>query len=268
MGALHEGHASLIRAGVAMAQARELPGGCVVSIFVNPTQFDDRADYDRYPRDLDEDLKVCDSAGAACVFAPREEDIYPPDEKVEAPRLPDVATKPGLEDAQRPGHFGGVCQVVKRLFDLVRPVAAIFGDKDWQQLQVIRAMAKDLRLPVEVLGAPTIRDADGLAMSSRNRFLAPQDREQAQAIPRALRQALGAANPEAAEEIMRLVLTESAINPEYAVVREASTLLRPTDITPATQWRSLIAARVGSVRLIDNAPWQPRAFGVTGSREA
>jgi len=258
MGALHEGHAALIRAGSALAKNREMPGGCVVSIFVNPTQFNERSDYERYPRDLDEDLKVCDQAGAACVFAPREDDIYPPDEKVEVPKLPAVATQPGLEDAHRPGHFAGVCQVVKRLFEIVKPTAAMFGDKDWQQLQVIKGMAKELRLPVEVLGAPTIREPDGLAMSSRNRFLSPEDREQALAISRALRQSLGAANPEAAEEVMRLVLTEFGIKPEYAVVREATTLTRPADVTPETQWRALIAARIGSVRLIDNAPWTAR----------
>ncbi len=258
MGALHEGHAALIRAGAALAQARELPGGCVVSIFVNPTQFNERSDFERYPRDLDEDLKVCDQAGAACVFAPREEDIYPPGEEVAAPPLPAVATQPGLEDAHRPGHFAGVCQVVKRLFELVRPVAAMFGDKDWQQLQVIRAMTKEQRLPVEVLGCPTIREPDGLAMSSRNRFINPEDRPRALAISRALRQALGARTPDAAEELMRLVLSECEVAPEYAVVREATTLLRPAEATEQTQWRALIAARIGSVRLIDNAPWQPR----------
>lgn len=259
MGALHEGHAALIRAGAAMAQARELPGGCVVSIFVNPTQFNERSDYDRYPRDLDEDLKVCDQAGASCVFSPREEDIYPPGEDIPSPPLPAVATQPGLEDAHRPGHFAGVCQVVKRLFELVRPVAAMFGDKDWQQLQVIRAMGRDQRMPTEVLGCPTIREPDGLAMSSRNRFLNPEDRSRALAISRALRQALGARNPDAAEELMRLVLADCEVTPEYAVVREATTLLRPTEATEQTQWRALIAARIGSVRLIDNAPWQPRA---------
>lgn len=259
MGALHDGHAALIRAGAAMATARELPGGCVVSIFVNPTQFNERSDYDRYPRDLDEDLKVCDQAGASCVFAPREEDIYPPGEQIATPPLPAVATQPGLEDAHRPGHFAGVCQVVRRLFELVRPVAAMFGDKDWQQLQVIRAMAREQRLPAEVLGCPTIREPDGLAMSSRNRFLSPEDRAQALGISRALRQALGARHADAAEELMRLVLSDCGLTPEYAVVREASTLLRPDNPTPETQWRALIAARVGNVRLIDNAPWMPRA---------
>jgi pantoate--beta-alanine ligase len=258
MGALHEGHAALIRAAAALAKTREMPGGCVVSIFVNPTQFNERSDYERYPRDLDEDLKVCDTAGAACVFAPREEDIYPPGEKLEAPKLPAVGTEPGLEDAHRPGHFAGVCQVVKRLFEVVKPTAAVFGDKDWQQLQVIRGMVKDQRLPVEVLGAPTIREPDGLAMSSRNRFLPPEAREQALALSRALRQSLGAANPDAAEEVMRLVLTEAEITPEYAVVREASTLLRPKETGAETQWRALIAARVGAVRLIDNGPWTSR----------
>jgi pantoate--beta-alanine ligase len=258
MGALHEGHAALIRAAGALATSREMAGGCVVSIFVNPTQFNERGDYERYPRDLDEDLKVCDQAGAACVFAPREEDVYPPGEKAEAVKLPAVATEPGLEDAHRPGHFAGVCQVVKRLFELVKPTSAMFGDKDWQQLQVIRAMTKELKLPVEILGAPTIREPDGLAMSSRNRFLSPENREQALAISRALRQSLGAANVEAAEEVMGIVLREFGIEPEYAVVREATTLTRPREVTPETQWRALIAARVGAVRLIDNAPWKPR----------
>jgi pantoate--beta-alanine ligase len=140
MGALHEGHAELIRRAATIARERGLAAGCSVSIFVNPTQFDDKKDFDRYPQTLAADLALCEAAGAACVYAPRVLDIYPPDAPIPVPALPGVATSPQLEDAFRPGHFAGVCQVVARLFDLVRPAIAVFGEKDWQQLQVVGPM--------------------------------------------------------------------------------------------------------------------------------
>jgi pantoate--beta-alanine ligase len=255
MGALHEGHGALIRQGAALATAKGLAGGCVVTIFVNPTQFNDPADFARYPRVLEDDLRLCEAAGAACVFAPSVEEVYPPGDPPPVPRLPDVATKPGLEDAHRAGHFSGVCQVVARLFDLVRPAAAIFGEKDWQQLQVIRAMTAQLKLPIDIIPAPTIREEGGLAMSSRNRFLSQEDRRKGLALNRALIKANTAKSPDDAEALMRQVLAEQSITPDYAVVREASTLTRPA--AGAGAWRSLIAAKVGSVRLIDNAEWKP-----------
>jgi pantoate--beta-alanine ligase len=253
MGALHEGHAALIRQGAALARERSIAAGCLVSIFVNPTQFNDPKDFARYPRVLDDDLSLCERAGANLVFAPSPEQVYPPGEPIPVPPLPAVATEPRLEDAHRPGHFAGVCQVVARLFQLTHPAAAIFGEKDWQQFQVIRAMSRQLKLPIEIVPGPTIREKGGLAMSSRNRFLSTDDRERALALSRALCKACEANSPPAAEATMRQVLAEQNITPDYAVVRDAQSLLPPTPAT--TSLRSLIAANVGPVRLIDNAPW-------------
>jgi len=253
MGALHEGHAALIRQGAALARDRGWQGGCLVSIFVNPTQFDDPADFDRYPRTLGADLRLCDDAGAACAWSPHVTHIYPLGRTIESPTLPRVATLPGLEDAHRPGHFEGVCQVVSRLFTLSTPAAAIFGEKDWQQLQVIRAMAAIEHPTIEIIAASTLRDPDGLAMSSRNRFLNPEDRARALSISRALCEANAAQSSDQAHEIMARVLGEAGIEPEYAVVRDALTL----GAYAGGAARALVAARVGSVRLIDNAPWSP-----------
>jgi pantoate--beta-alanine ligase len=255
MGALHEGHASLIRRAADLARERRDPAGCIVSIFVNPTQFNDRSDFERYPRTEEPDLALCEQAGATSVFVPAVETIYPPAEPPPVPLLPDVAAAPRLEDALRPGHFAGVCQVVLRLFKLVQPAAALFGEKDWQQLQVIRAMIEQARLPIEIISGPTIRDPDGLAMSSRNRFLTPDDRRRAIAIPRALERARGERTPADAERAMSATLTEIGLAPEYAVIRDARTLGPVSAATRET--RALIAARVGAVRLIDNAPWLP-----------
>ncbi|MCG3122645.1 MAG: Pantothenate synthetase [Phycisphaerales bacterium] len=263
MGALHEGHAQLVRRGVALARASRLASaGCVVSIFVNPTQFNDPSDLARYPRTLEADLATCRAAGAAAVYAPSPADIYPPGQDIPVPPLPDVATRPALEDAHRPGHFAGVCQVVLRLFTLVRPAAAVFGEKDWQQLQVITAMTARERLGIEIIPEPTVREPDGLAMSSRNRFLSEHDRERALSLSRALKAAAAELSPAAAETAMRRVLDQAGVDTEYAVVRDAGTLLSVGRDTPASTgslsppaYRALIAARVGSVRLIDNAPW-------------
>jgi pantoate--beta-alanine ligase len=254
MGALHVGHAQLIRQGAELAAKQGLHDGCVVSIFINPTQFNDPADYDRYPKTLEADLAICDHANAAIVYVPERADIYPPGEEVLVPRLPEVATLPRLEDASRPGHFAGVCQVVRRLFDLVRPQVAIFGEKDWQQLQVIRAMTHDLRYPITILPATTVREPSGLAMSSRNRFLTPAQHDVAKHVSQALCDSWGVETPAAAEEIMRRILTTAGLDVEYAVIRDAHTLLTPDPSTKSC--RALIAARLGSVRLLDNAPWR------------
>ncbi|MEX2219295.1 MAG: pantoate--beta-alanine ligase [Phycisphaerales bacterium] len=252
MGALHEGHAALIRLGAAAARERRDPLGAVVTIFVNPTQFNERSDYDRYPRTEEHDLALCRDAGASTVFVPGLETVYPAGNTPATPPLPAVGTDPGLEDAHRPGHFAGVCQVVLRLFNLLNPAAAVFGEKDWQQLQVIRAMALREAPQIEILPAPTVRDADGLAMSSRNRFLGPSERAAALGIPHALGEACRASTPPEAETAMRRVLSAAGVTPEYAVVRDGETLGPVRDGRPA---RSLIAARIGTVRLIDNAPW-------------
>lgn len=249
MGALHAGHAALIRQAAALAG----PAGAVATIFVNPTQFNDPADLAAYPRTEQADVALCRDAGAAAVYLPGVEDVYPPDQAVPVGPLPAVATEPGLEDAHRPGHFAGVCQVVRRLFALTRPAAAVFGEKDWQQLAVIRAIVRDEGLGIRIHAGPTVREADGLAMSSRNTRLGPEDRARAAAIPLALREAGFAPSPEQARRVLGAVLDAAGLRAEYAVVRDADTLLPPTAATAAH--RMLVAAPVGRARLIDNAPW-------------
>ncbi|MEI7658093.1 MAG: pantoate--beta-alanine ligase [Phycisphaerae bacterium] len=252
MGALHEGHQTLIRVASAAAAGDEV----AVSIFVNPTQFDDPSDLSRYPRTLAQDLERCREAGATLVYAPSVEDVYPPGEAAGPTPIPEQATRPGLEDGLRPGHFAGVCQVVRRLFELVRPRAAYFGEKDWQQLQVIAAMTSMCSLPVRIVPVPTVRESDGLAMSSRNRFLSTQHRRQGLSLSMALCEAQRAATPAGAEAIMDRVLHDAGLRPDYAVVRDAATLL-PRNVGGTGPMRALIAARVGAVRLIDNAAWVP-----------
>ncbi|QQS09940.1 MAG: pantoate--beta-alanine ligase [Phycisphaerales bacterium] len=252
MGALHEGHAELIMRGAELARRRGLSGGCVVSVFVNPTQFNEAADFERYPRTLEADVKVCERAGASMVFAPGVDEVYPKGASEHTRRLPGVATMPNLEDRFRPGHFAGVCQVVARLFELVRPASAIFGEKDWQQLQVVKGLVRLERLGVVIVASPTVREPDGLAMSSRNRLLTSEDRARAGALNWALRQASMMKEPRRAEQVMAETLSQAGIIAEYAVVRDAASLLEVKVGRPA---RALIAARLGSVRLIDNAPW-------------
>lgn len=251
MGALHEGHASLIRLGAQWAAAHAAPH-VVVSIFVNPTQFNDPADLSRYPRTFDADAALCQIAGATAIYAPSVDDVYPAGLGDGLIDLPEVAYTPGLEDAHRPGHFAGVCQVVARLFELARPTAAVFGEKDWQQLQVISAMVARLALPIRIIPGPTIREDDGLAMSSRNRFLTSQERARAIAVSGELRAAQTHSVPREAECAMTRVLLAAGARVDYAVVRDASTLL---DMSPDRPGRALIAARLGGVRLLDNAPW-------------
>ena len=168
------------------------------------------------------------------------------------PPLPPVAREPALEDAARPGHFAGVAQVVARLFDLLRPGAAIFGEKDWQQFQLVRALVRQRADATEIIGAPTIREADGLAMSSRNRFLTPAERPRAAFVSRALREAQREPDPARAEGAMRRILAEADLKVEYAAVRDAERL---TAFTPGRPGRALIAVRLGAIRLIDNMRW-------------
>ena len=244
MGALHRGHLSLIE------QMRRHADDVLVSVFVNPTQFNDASDLDRYPRTLDADLAACEQAGATAVFVPTRDAVYPPDQTVWMPALPRVATHPGLEDAYRPGHFDGVCTVVARLFDLIRPSRAIFGEKDWQQMLVLEAMVEehaDRWHGLRLLRGPTVREEDGLAMSSRNAMLPAAHRE------RALGLSLALAAAGDGEEAMQTILDEHELETEYAVVRDARTLepAAPGSDTPA---RALIAARLDDIRLIDNGP--------------
>jgi pantoate--beta-alanine ligase len=196
------------------------------------------------------------------VFAPGVEVVYPEGEDIQVGPLPRVATEPGLEDAYRPGHFEGVCQVVRRLFVLTGAGAGVFGAKDWQQLQVVRAMSADEGLGVEIVPGETVREADGLAMSSRNLLLDAESRERASAISRAIRAAATLDDPGRAEALMAEVIGEAGLDLEYAVVRDTATLGKPV---PGQPCRLLVAARagavggVGGVRLIDNGPWpQPQ----------
>jgi pantoate--beta-alanine ligase len=254
MGALHAGHGSLV------TRARQDGRPVVVSIFVNPTQFGPSEDYARYPRTLDSDCALLEPLGAAAVFVPSVEAIYP--RGLEAARveataiaLPRVATEPRLEDACRPTHFGGVALVVGRLFDLVRPSAAYFGEKDYQQLRLIEDMVEADRVRfggLRVVPCPTIRESDGLAMSSRNRYLSANEREGAIALSRAIQVAHAAQRVETAERLMRETLESFGLEVEYAVVRDARSLLPVPGFERPT--RALIAARLGSTRLIDNAP--------------
>ncbi len=251
MGALHDGHAALIRRAVEVAGG-ERP--VVVTIFVNPTQFNEPADFERYPRTFDADVAMCTRAGADAVFAPSVDEVYPSGDRRAAPTLPEQATAPGLEDRFRPGHFKGVCEVVRRLFELTGASAAVFGEKDWQQLQVIRAMTARDGLGVAITPCPTVREPDGLAMSSRNRFLSAGERASAAAVSRALCEACGKATAGEAERVMREVLEAEGLEAEYAVAREAESL-RAREPGWRGPGRALIAARLGTVRLIDNAPW-------------
>ena len=253
MGALHAGHGSLVER--ARADGRPV----VVSIFVNPTQFGPREDYARYPRTLDADCALLEPLGAAAVFVPSVEAIYPRGleaarQEASAITLPEVATRPGLEDACRPTHFGGLALVVGRLFDLVRPARAFFGEKDYQQLRLIEDLVAADRGrfgALEIVPCPTIREGNGLAMSSRNRYLAPEHRDAALALSRALQIAHSAQRVSTAERLMRDTLDGHGLETEYAVVRDARTLLPVTGFERPT--RALIAARLGSTRLIDNA---------------
>jgi pantoate--beta-alanine ligase len=246
MGALHEGHASLMDVARHHAGA---DGAVVASIFVNPLQFGPGEDLDRYPRTFDADLAMCAERGVDVVFAPSVDEVYPGGE-------PEITVDPGpdrrsLEGMIRPGHFRGVLTVVAKLFGLVRPDVAIFGEKDYEQLTKIRQMVADLCMPVEVVGAPTIREADGLAMSSRNRYLDTEQRAAALALSRALRAGVDAqgrgadAVVEAASEVLREV---EGLEWDYLTVAAPD-----LDGTPETgPARLLVAARVGSTRLIDN----------------
>ena len=248
MGALHEGHLSLIRRAAAEA------GSVAVSIFVNPLQFTPGEDLDRYPRMLDADLRACEEAGVDLVFAPGPEVVYP--------EPPVVSVAPGrmgtlLEGAYRPGHFDGVLTVVLKLFHLVRPHVAVFGQKDAQQLAMVRRMVADLNAGVRVLAGETVREPDGLALSSRNRYLTPADRETAVALSRALFAGRDAASdgPEAVREAAEKELSAAGdLNVDYLALVDPATF----EDVPATHDGPAVlavAARVGATRLIDNVPF-------------
>ena len=245
MGALHTGHAALMDA----ARSRAGGGGTViVSIFVNPTQFAPHEDLDKYPRPFEADLARCHAHGADAVFAPPVSEMYPPGDST---FVEETVLSRGLCGARRPGHFRGVCTVVAKLFHLTRPDAAIFGEKDFQQLVVIRRMARDLFPGLEIIGCPTVREPDGLALSSRNRYLAPEERRRAAAFPAALRTAAENSSPREAIATATALITQGTGSvPEYVEVVDAETLepLQTLD-RPAVL---AAAVKIGETRLIDN----------------
>ena len=249
LGALHHAHQALMRA------ARGVADRVAVTLFVNPTQFGPNEDFQRYPRDLEGDLAACEAAGVELVFAPALGEIYPPGE---ATRVRVSGLTDGWCGKSRPGHFEGVATVVTKLFAASGPCAAVFGRKDYQQLQVVKRLTTDLLLPVQIIEHPTQRDPDGLATSSRNRYLNAGERARALALPRALA-ALGGAfqagerRAERLAELLASSLGGAPIDLEYAA------LVDSRELTPITagvlapgQGAVLIAARVGGTRLIDN----------------
>ncbi|HBL29006.1 MAG TPA: pantoate--beta-alanine ligase [Acidobacteria bacterium] len=247
MGALHAGHLSLVQ------RVRERADAVVVSLFVNPTQFGPQEDFARYPRQPEKDFALLQGSGCDLVFQPKVETIYPPGHTtVVEPGGP----AEGLEGALRPGHFRGVATVVCALFNLVRPDVAVFGQKDAQQLAVIRRMVRDLHLPVEILAGETVREEDGLALSSRNVYLSPEERRAAPVLYRALQAAkqaiaAGERSGEAVRRVLREVLErEPLARVEYAEVVDAESF-QPV-ATVAGSVVLPLAVRIGGTRLIDN----------------
>jgi pantoate--beta-alanine ligase len=252
MGALHRGHLRLIE------RCRAQAGLVVVSIFVNPTQFGPHEDFERYPRPLEEDMTLCRAAGADLVFVPTPSAVYPNGPRstfIEVPGLSEI-----LEGASRPGHFRGVATVVLKLFEMASPDLAVFGRKDYQQQLIIRRMVEDLHLPVEIVTEATVREPDGLAISSRNRYLSPSERRAATAVYRALERAKQAVSEgERDANRVRQILgqtieSEDAARLDYGEVADADTLERLDDLIPPRRAVALVAARFGSTRLIDNLP--------------
>ena len=248
MGCLHAGHAQLIR------QARKMADMVVVSIYVNPLQFGPNEDFERYPRSFEADAEVCASEGADIVFHP--DNLYPengPKVTLTVRDLGDV-----LCGAARPAHFDGVASVVAILFNAVQPDIAVFGEKDWQQLAIIRRMTADLHMPVDIVGVETVREADGLAMSSRNRYLSDIELKKGRALSAALLslQSLAKQGERDVDVLLATghrVLADAGIEPEYLDVRDAVSLESQKKLN-GNPVRAFVAARIGPARLIDNLP--------------
>jgi pantoate--beta-alanine ligase len=246
MGALHEGHLALVR------RARELAPFVVVSIFVNPTQFGPNEDFERYPRDLEGDTKKLAPLGTSLVFAPEPRAMYLPGDET---RVRVGALAEPLCGAFRPGHFEGVATVVSKLFAIVGPCAAVFGRKDYQQLAILRRVAADLFFPVTIVGHPIVREADGLAMSSRNAYLGPEERRRALGLSRGLHAAYeafarGERDRGVLERAARAEVERAADSIDYVSVVDPDTLAAPA--TVGERALVAIACRVGKTRLIDN----------------
>lgn len=249
MGALHEGHRALMR------EAHARSSTVAVTIFVNPTQFGPKEDLARYPRDLQGDVAQCAAEGVSLVFAPDASEMYPRGERT---RVRVSGLTEHLCGASRPGHFEGVATIVTKLFAVSGPCVAVFGRKDYQQLQVIRRMTRDLLLPVEIVGHPTVREPDGLALSSRNRYLNPEERGSALAIPRALAGAVqryerGERMVGALREPVTAALVQAGLRLDYVSLAHAEDLV-PFDDAAAISDRAVlaVAAFCGATRLIDN----------------
>jgi pantoate--beta-alanine ligase len=251
MGYLHEGHLSLMREGRRRADV------VATSIFVNPTQFGPREDLSRYPRDFEGDVAKCASAGVDVVFAPEDNHVmYPPGYQTYV-EVTEVSQ--GLCGDRRPGHFRGVATIVTQLLCLFRPEVALFGEKDYQQLQVIQALNRDLHLGVDIVGMPTVREPDGLAMSSRNAYLSPEERQRALSLSRGLRaaQALlkeGTREAGALVGAVRRELEAAGLREDYVELVDAERLRPLASVAPGQAARLLVAAFSGTTRLIDNVP--------------
>jgi pantoate--beta-alanine ligase len=246
MGALHEGHLSL------MSQAREACAFVVVSIFVNPKQFGPGEDFDRYPRQPDQDAVLCEQAGVDLLYMPEPRQFYPQDFST---AVEVAGVSEGGEGAVRPGHFRGVATAVAKLFLQVGPDQAFFGRKDLQQTAVVRRMIRDLDFPIQLVVGETVRGADGLALSSRNAYLAPEDRKLAASFPRALlatRASVerGERDPGTLEKDARSALEAAGLSVDYVEVVDAATMRRPARVEPGSALSA--AVRLGKMRLIDN----------------
>jgi len=253
MGALHEGHASLVKRSVSEN------GVTVVSVFVNPTQFNDKNDLKNYPRDLEADCRLLEECGADYVLAPEVEEMYPtPDTRHF--EFPPVSTV--MEGAHRPGHFNGVCQVVSRLFYIVRPDKAYFGEKDWQQIAVVKTMVRQLGLGVEIVECPIVRDADGLARSSRNSLLAPDERAIAPAIYKALKDSLTYAKMHSLKETHDKVVSDinkvDGLDVEYFSIVDGNTLQDVAEWEDSPYVVGCITVYCGKtpIRLIDHIKYK------------
>ena len=247
MGALHEGHLSLIRRSVKENQFT------AVSIFVNPTQFNEKQDFQQYPRNLESDLKILASYPLDMVFVPGTSEIYPePDTRV----FDFGGLDKTMEGLHRPGHFNGVAQVVSRLLDIIHPDRAYFGQKDFQQLAIVRELVRQLDMPVEIVGCPIIREADGLAMSSRNKLLSPRQRKAAASISEALFRARDLAGTMPVEQLKYKIM--DSLNSHPLIEVEYFDIVHPETLQPVKIWMEegvlvgCVAVQIGMVRLIDN----------------
>jgi pantoate--beta-alanine ligase len=248
MGALHTGHISLV------ALAKKSAKKVVVSIFVNPTQFGPNEDFTRYPRTIEADLDKLAEAGADLVYMPDVKEMYP--DGFATMLKPAGPAAVGLDDKFRPGHFDGVATVVAKLFTAVMPDIAIFGEKDYQQLQVIKTMARDLHLPLKIVGAPIVREKDGLALSSRNVYLSPSERAAAPVLYQVLRESAKAiSSGEPIEAVLsrgRAKIMAAGFKLDYLEARDAATLAKLDEQQRKPKVRLLVAAKIGKTRLIDN----------------